>query len=96
MIQDAATVATLVAGLGFIGLGYGVDSKSGRFDHFRRFQLTAEAYWALGFWLFFATAWLADPGPVTRAILWFDGAVAVWCTIYYLINVRRRRSRKAA
>lgn len=79
-------------GLGFIALGYVADTDSDRFRHLRRFGMTPPAYWALGFWSFFALA-LADGNrhPWLTAL---DGVVALAATLYHLRDrLRLRRAR---
>ena len=93
MIHDVGTVATLVAALGFIGIGYATDYEVPQFRHFLRFGMTPHAYWALAFWMFFALSVnYADNPPWLTAL---NGFLAVAMTLHHLyLRFKAHRARK--
>lgn len=92
-IVDAGTVAVLVSGLGFIGIGYALDYEWPQFNQFKRWGLDAHAYWALGFWLFFALSVNKEHDHHWLTAL--DGFLAVAMTINHLrLRLKARRARR--
>lgn len=92
-IEDAGAVAVLLSGLGFIGIGYALDYEVSRFDVFKRFGLDSHAYWALGFWSFFALSVNKEHDHHWLTAL--DGFLAVAMTINHLrLRLKARRARR--
>jgi hypothetical protein len=90
---DAAYVAVLFVGLSFIGLGFALDHDWRRFGQFRQFGLEAHAYWALGFWSFFALS-VNHPGS-TDWLTALDGFLAVALTYQHIrLRLKARRARR--
>lgn len=95
MIRDAGEIAVLLSGLGFIGVGYALDYNVRRVQSvFERYGLDSHAYWALGFWSFFALSVNSstDPGWLTA----LNGTLAVLMTLnHFRLRLKaRRRARR--
>jgi len=90
MIHDAGSVAVLVAGLGFIGLGYALDYEIPRFRVLQRYGLDSHAYWALGFWSFFALS--VNTPHNFHWLTALDGFLAVAMTLnHFRLRLKARR-----